>query len=170
MHNHLICRMQQIADQHHHAPRRQHIAHHAQCPRRIRLFTRGPQIVDLHQNTMALPISTTRWHMRNQLPMISGKTHSIPLTRSQHHQTRRQHLCIPKLAHFSRTIVHRRAAIQQNSRTQIALILKLLHVQPITPPVQPPIHKAQIIAPRIGTILGKLDRRPVVNTAMRSAL
>ena len=64
-------------------------------------------------------------------------------------------------------VAHRRAAIEQEGAAQVGVLVGLFQVKAVRPPEEPPVDVAEIIALRVGAVLGEFDGRALLRAPMQ---
>ena len=71
-----------------------------------------------------------------------------------------------RLGPAERAVGHRAAVIDEQTATQISLVLKLFNEVPVGAGVEAPVQVTWVVAGRVLAILGELHREAVIRTAM----
>ena len=65
-------------------------------------------------------------------------------------------------------VVHARRAVHHERESEVRLLLELLHVEPVLPPPDLPVHPPRIVATDILAVLEELDRLPLVGALVQA--
>ena len=86
----------------------------------------------------------------------------VALMQNHIRETRRDHLRVVELRVFARAVLHRLAAIQQDVRDVVRLLLVLLDVVAVRAPEHLPVEMPQIVAVGVFAMLGELNGEAVI--------
>ena len=124
---------------------------------------------DLPEQNLQVTLDRARRHKGGDLVPEKHQADGVPLLEHQVGQSRSQAGGVAKLAEWTAGLeVHRAADVQQEVGLQIGLLLVLLDVEAVGFGVGLPVQVAQGVAGHVGPVLGKLDREPVVRTAVQT--
>ena len=71
-----------------------------------------------------------------------------------------------QLADALRRVAHGAACVHGQVYSEVGLGVILLHEEPVAAPVEPPVEVAQLITVRVGAVVGELDARAAIWTAV----